>query len=123
MAKKTTGLTGSTNVVSYDSLDDPIDIVIVTDEELDEAINKQIKDQLDGYVDSPLTEALEEADSIAWDGGDGSMVVDIDTDFSGVAPDATTLDMDADDYIKTTRDMVAFPMEDDEIISIVDDLD
>ena len=51
------------------------------------------------------------------------MVVDIDTDFSGVAPDATTLDMDADDYIKTTRDMVAFPMEDDEIISIVDDLD
>lgn len=123
MAKKTTGLTGSTNVVSYDSLDDPIDIVIVTDEELDEAINKQIKDQLDGYVDSPLTEALEEADSIAWDGGDGSMVVDIDTDFSEVAPDATTLDMDADDYIKTTRDMVAFPMEDDEIISIVDDLD
>lgn len=123
MAKKTTGLTGSTNVVSYDSLDDPIDIVIVTDEELDEAINKQIKDQLDGYIDSPLTEALEEADSIAWDGGDGSMVVDIDTDFSEVAPDATTLDMDADDYIKTTRDMVAFPMEDDEIISIVDDLD
>ena len=110
MAKKTTGLTGSTNVVSYDSLDDPIDIVIVTDEELDEAINKQIKDQLDGYIDSPLTEALEEADSIAWDGGDGSMVVDIDTDFSEVAPDATTLDMDADDYIKTTRDMVAVPM-------------
>ena len=123
MAKKTTGLTGSTNVVSYDSLDDPIDIVIVTDEELDEAINKQIKDQLDGYVDGPLTEALEEAESINWDGGDGSMVIDVDTDFSGVAPDATTLDMDADDLIKTTRDMIDMPLDDDEIIDIVNGLE
>lgn len=123
MAKKTVGLTGSDNIISYDDLSDPVDIAIVVDGDLDDAVNKTIKDQIDNYVESPLSEALEEAERMKWDNGDGSMTVDIDTDFSGVAPDATFLDMDADDIIKTTRDMIAFPMSDDEIIDIVNDFE
>ena len=123
MAKTTTGLTGATNVFVYSDLNDPVDIVIATDGDLDAAIDKTVQDQLDGYVDGPLTEALEEAESINWDGGDGSMVIDVDTDFSGAAPDATTLDMDVDDLIKTTRDMIDMPLDDDEIIDIVNGLE
>lgn len=116
---KTKNLTNSNVFSTYDSLEDEVDFIITTDETLDDAFSKTVEDQIEGIVDSPLTEALIEAENrLSYDGGDKSLVVNINQDFSDVAPNADMLDIAADDLIATERDMI---YDDDELVDLVAD--
>ena len=116
---KTKNLTNSEVYSTYDSLEDEVDFVITTDETLDDAFSKTVEDQIDGIVDSPLTEALREAeDLLNYDGGDKSLVVNVSQDFSDVTPNPDFLDIAADDMIATERDMI---YDDDELVDLVAD--
>lgn len=115
------------DALTYDAFDDEIDIAISTDRTIDDAIAKTMERQLDGDVESPLTEAMFESYiDPGFTGGDGSMKVDIDPDYdvSNVAPKADFVDMDADDLVDATKDLSAHKdLDDDDIIDIVSDLD
>lgn len=116
---KTKNLTNSEVYSTYDSLEDEVDFVITTDETLDDAFSKTVEDQIDGIVDSPLTEALREAENLLnYDGGDKSLVVNVSQDFSNVTPNPDFLDIAADDMIATERDMI---YDDDELVDLVAD--
>lgn len=112
------------NSVSFDAFGDEVDFVIATDGNLDDAIGITLQDQIDGYVNSPLDEALMEADEDPdFSGsGDRSMKIDIDQDFSGVAPKADMLDIAADDLIAAERDLAYDDLTDDAIIDLVNDM-
>lgn len=114
--------------LTYDAFDDEIDIAITTDQNIDDAISKTMERQLDGDVESPLTEAMFEAyeDPDFSNAGDGSMKIDInyDYDVSNVAPKADFVDMDADDFTDAAKDLAAHAdLDDDDIIDLISDMD
>ena len=116
------------DALTYDSFDDEIDIAIATDQTIDDAIAKTMERQLDGEVESPLTEAMFESymDPDFSTSGDKSMKIDIDPEYdvSNVAPKADFVDIDADELIDATKDLCAHKdLDDDDIIDLVSDMD
>ena len=81
---------------------------------------------MDGEVDSPISEALREAEEKLnfSNNGDKSLTITIDPsmDCSNVASSANFLDMDADDVRDAEEDMFYDPLDDDDIIDIVQDI-
>lgn len=121
---KIKNLTDSDYYSSYDSIEDEVDFVITTDENLDDAFSKTLQDQIDGIVDSPLSEALMEADEkFSFNGGDSSMSVDVlNTDFNNITPKPDILDTAADDFIADERDTLLDDFDTDEAIDLVSDI-
>lgn len=123
---KIKNITDNNDYSTFDSFEDEIDIVITTDKNIDDAISQTLERQLDGEVDSPISEALREAEEKLNfnNNGDKSLniVIDPSMDCGNVAPGANFLDMDADDVRDAEEDMFYDPLDDDDIIDIVQDI-
>lgn len=97
---------------------DEVDIAIITDKTLDDALDQVMQTQAEDDPNSPLVEALNMSKEI--DKFSSDTIPDVPTDADEVSTKLDPIEMSADEYIRTFNDTYG-PMDVGDMIDMIAD--